>query len=128
MTPQSAMPIRSVGIAYQAIRMSCVQPAELDDVIVAYMNGIKVGENYIAGAFDAGEMIEYPIQYLPHVDLPVEIRFARMRDGAEIASPFTIKTREDAIALVGLGDLRIESLSIEYGVVRGMATNRVNGL
>lgn len=128
MAPDLSMPIRAVGSAYQTIRMSCVGHAELDDVVVAYVNGIKVGENYISGVFNAGEIIEYPIQYLPYVDLPSEIRFARMRDGVEIASPFTLKTREDAIALVGLGDVRIESLSIEHGVVRGVAINRVNGL
>ncbi|TXL69896.1 hypothetical protein FHP25_36920 [Vineibacter terrae] len=128
MTPDLAVPIRPVGIAYQTIRMSCIGRAELDDVIVAYINGIKVGENYVGGVFNVGAIIEYPIQYLPHVDLPSDIRFARMRDGVEIASPFTLKTQEDAIALVGLGDVRIESLSIEHGVVRGVAINRVNGL
>jgi hypothetical protein len=128
MTPETGMPIRSVGIAYQTIRMACVGDAELDDVVVAYINGIKVGENYISGVFHAGEIIEYPIQYLPHVDLPGEIRFERMQDGAEIVSPFMLKTREDAIALVGLGDVKVENLAIEHGVVRGVAVNRVNGL
>src|SRR5262249_33784957 len=103
MTPEAAMPIRSVGIAYQTVRMACVGHAELDDVVVAYMNGIKVGENYISGVFKAGEVIEYPIQYLPHVELPGEIRFARMQDGVEIASPLTLRSAEDAVALVGLG-------------------------
>lgn len=128
MATDSTTPIRTVGATYQTIRMSCVGHAELDDVVVAYVNGIKVGENYISGIFRAGEIIEYPIQYLPFVDLPSEIRFARMRDGVEIATPFTLKTPADAVALVGLGDVRIESLSIEHGVVRGVAVNRVNGL
>lgn len=128
MTPEAATAIRSVGIAYQAIRMACVGDASLDDVVVAYINGIKVGENFVSGVFHAGDIIEFPIRYLPHIDLPGEIRFARLQDGAEIVSPFTLKTREDAIALVGLGDVKVESLSIEYGVVRGVAVNRVNGL
>ena len=128
MTAETATPIRSVGIAFQTIRMTCVGDAELDDVVVAYINGIKVGENYISGVFHAGEVIEYPIQYLPYIDLPGEIRFARLQDGSEVVSPLTLKTREDAIALVGLGDVKIESLAIEYGVVRGVAVNRVNGL
>lgn len=128
MTAETATPIRSVGIAFQTIRMTCVGDAELDDVVVAYINGIKVGENYISGVFHAGEVIEYPIQYLPYVDLPSEIRFARQQDGSEVVSPLTLKTREDAIALVGLGDVKVESLAIEYGVVRGVAVNRVNGL
>lgn len=128
MTAETATPIRSVGIAFQTIRMTCVGDAELDDVVVAYINGIKVGENYISGVFHAGEVIEYPIQYLPYVDLPGEIRFARQQDGSEVVSPLTLKTREDAIALVGLGDVKVESLAIEYGVVRGVAVNRVNGL
>lgn len=128
MTAETATPIRSVGIAFQTIRMTCVGDAELDDVVVAYINGIKVGENYISGVFHAGEVIEYPIQYLPYVDLPGEIRFARQQDGSEVISPLTLKTREDAIALVGLGDVKVESLAIEYGVVRGVAVNRVNGL
>lgn len=128
MTAETATPIRSVGIAFQTIRMTCVGDAELDDVVVAYINGIKVGENYISGVFHAGEVIEYPIQYLPYVDLPGEIRFARQQDGSEVVSPLTLRTREDAIALVGLGDVKVESLAIEYGVVRGVAVNRVNGL
>lgn len=128
MTAETATPIRSVGIAFQTIRMTCVGDAELDDVVVAYINGIKVGENYISGVFHAGEVIEYPIQYLPYVDLPGEIRFARQQDGTEVVSPLTLKTREDAIALVGLGDVKVENLAIEYGVVRGVAVNRVNGL
>lgn len=128
MSIEPATSIRAVGIAYQTVRMACVARAELDDVVVAYLNGIKVGENYIAGIFHAGEVIEYPIRYLPHVELPGEIRFARMQDGVEVASPLTLRSPEDAIALVGLGDVQIESLSIEYGVVRGVAINRVNGL
>lgn len=119
--------IRPIGIGAHVIRMACLSRTLLKGQVTAYLRGIRIGECDLTGSFEPGDLIEFPISYLPWVDLPAEIRFVDA-GGLEIAAPFALTSPAQAIALVGLGDIKIEGLSIDQGVVRGIAVNRVNGL
>jgi hypothetical protein len=117
-----------IGSAYQAVRMVCTNSLTMSEDVCAYVLGIKVASNRIEGEFEPGDIIEYPISYLPWVELPAEVRFVSERTGQEIAEPFHIRTHDEAIALVGIGEAVIQTVAIDQGMIRGVVVNRVNGL
>jgi hypothetical protein len=120
--------LQVVGSTYQAIRLLCSNPMTIDDEVCAYIAGIRIGASRVEGSFEPGDIIEYPIAYLPWVELPAEIRFVAEQTGNEIAEPFRIKTHEEAIALVGMGQATVQNVAINQGMIRGLVVNRVNGL
>lgn len=120
--------VKPIGIGRQAVRLACLVSGRVDDVIVAYVQGIRAGESRINGNFRAGDVIEFPIRYLPWVELPTEIRFARRDNDADISAPFELRTVDEAIMLVGMGQIVVDSMTISQGIVRGVAFNRTNGL
>lgn len=120
--------IQPIGIGRQAVRLVCLVSTHFDDVITAYVQGIRAGESHIQGSLRAGDIIEFPISYLPWVELPAEIRFVRRSDDAEVCAPFELRTIDEATMLVGMGELKVDNLTISQGIVRGVAFNRINGL
>lgn len=122
------LPFEVIGTAYQTIRLACPEVIEVSDEVVAYLCGIELGRNRIEGYFEAGDEIEFPIEYLPWVELPAQIHLVAAGTGADICEPIQLATHDQAIALVGLGETRIGNLAIEQGLLRGVAINRTNGL
>ncbi|MGV6875733.1 hypothetical protein ACUSIJ_23975 [Pseudochelatococcus sp. B33] len=120
--------VQPIGIGRQAIRLACLVSSHFDDVIVAYVQGIRAGESHIQGMLKAGDIIEFPITYLPWVELPAEIRFVRRDDDVEICAPFELRTVDEAIMLVGPGELEVDNVTIAQGIVRGVVFNKINGL
>jgi hypothetical protein len=120
--------LRVNGSVFRALRLSCLTSFSMNEDVAAYLCGIRIGLNRVEGAFELGDVIEFPIDYLPWVELPADIRLVLERDGSEITAPFRLATRDQAVALVGMGEVRIENLTIEQGMIRGVAVNRVNGL
>lgn len=120
--------LQVIGSAYQAVRMVCTNSLTMNEDVCAYVLGIKVGSSRIEGEFEPGDIIEYPISYLPWVELPAEVRFVSERTGQEIAEPYQLRTHDEAIALVGIGEAVIQSVAIDQGMIRGVVVNRVNGL
>lgn len=120
--------LQIIGSAHQAVRMACSNPMSMNEVVCAYVSGIKVGETRIEATFQPGDIVEYPISYLPWIELPVEVRFVSERTGREIAEPFHIRSHDEAIALVGIGRAEIQTIAIDNGMIRGVVVNRVNGL
>ena len=120
--------LQIIGSAHQAVRMVCTNSVAISEDICAYVSGIRIGINRIEGDFEPGDIIEYPIAYLPWVDLPADVRFVSEHTGQEIAEAFRIATHDDAIALVGMGESVIQNVVIDQGMIRGVVVNRVNGL
>ncbi|AMJ61166.1 hypothetical protein [Bosea sp. PAMC 26642] len=120
--------LRVNGAVFRALRLSCLTSFTMDEDVGAYLCGIRIGLSRIEGSFELGDVIEFPIDYLPWVELPADIRLVTTRDNIEIAGPYRLSTRDEAIALVGMGEVRVENLTIEQGMIRGVAVNRVNGL
>ncbi|WP_342362803.1 hypothetical protein [Terrarubrum flagellatum] len=100
----------------------------MSEDVCAYVSGIRIGVNRVEGEFEPGDIIEYPISYLPWVDLPADVRFVSERTGREVADPFRIATHDDAVALVGVGEAVVQNVVIAQGMIRGLVINRVNGL
>lgn len=120
--------LQVIGSTQQAIRMVCANAMTINDDVCAYISGIRVGISRIEGEFEAGDIIEYPISYLPWTDLPATVRFVSDTSGEEIAEPFHIRTHDEAVALVGVGETVVQNIVIDQGMVRGIVVNRVNGL
>jgi hypothetical protein len=120
--------LQILGAAHQAVRMVCTNAVALREDVCAYVCGIRIGVNRIEGDFEPGDIIEYPIPYLPWVDLPADVRFVSENTGKEIAEAFRITTHDEAIALVGMGEAVIQNVVIDQGMIRGVVVNRVNGL
>lgn len=120
--------LQIVGGAHQAVRMICASALSMSDDVCAYVSGIRIGVNRVEGEFEPGDVIEYPISYLPWVELPAEVRFVSERTGREVADPFRIATHDDAVALVGIGEAVVQNVEIAQGMIRGLVINRVNGL
>ncbi len=120
--------VQPIGIGRQAVRLACLVSSRFDDVIVAYVQGIRAGESRFQGTLRAGDIIEFPIDYLPWVELPAEIRFVRKEDDIEISPPFELRTVDEAVMLVGTGQLEVENVTVSQGIVRGVVFNKVNGL
>ncbi len=116
------------GAVFQAVRLTSPIRTTMNAEIAAYICGIKVGQSRIEGEFEPGDIVEFPIDYLPWVELPAEIQFVDVETGMTVSDPLKIATNEDAVALIGLGDIKVEQISIEQGLIRGTAVNRVNGL
>lgn len=123
-----APPMQVIGSAYQAVRMVCTNSLSMSEDVCAYVLGIKVGSSRIEGSFEPGDIIEYPISYLPWVELPAEVRFVSEQTGREIGEPFHIRSHDEAIALVGIGEAVIQTVAIDHGMIRGVVVNRINGL
>jgi len=120
--------LQIIGATHQAVRMICANAIAMSENVCAYVSGIRVGVNHVEGEFEPGDVIEYPISYLPWVELPAEIRFVSEQSGREIADPFRIVTHDDAVALVGIGEAVVQNVEIAQGMIRGLVINRVNGL
>ena len=120
--------LQIIGSVYQAVRMVCTNSISMSESVCAYVSGIRIGSNRIEGKFEPGDIIEYPISYLPWVDLPADVRFVSEHTGQDVAEAFRITTHDEAIALVGMGEAVIQNIVIDQGMIRGVVVNRVNGL
>lgn len=128
MTVEVESRLQIIGATHQAVRMICANALALSEDVCAYVSGIRIGVNRVEGEFEPGDVIEYPIAYLPWVDLPADVRFVSERTGREVADPFRIATHDDAVALVGIGEAVVQNVEIAQGMIRGLVINRVNGL
>jgi hypothetical protein len=116
------------GSALQQIFLQCNGDCEVDDVISAYVQGIKVGQVNVQGSFKAGDKVSLPIKRLPLVDLPAAIRLSSLATTTGDIEAMVLKSPDAAMALVGPGEITVERLELSQGMLRGFAFNRVNGL
>jgi hypothetical protein len=123
--PQALLPFLPVAAGRAGVRMHALSAARLAGTILVHCRGIEVGCHPIAAA---AADFDVPIRRIPRVDLPAELRFSLAEDGREVAPPWPLPNAATALALVGPGELTVEDLRLEQGVLRGYAINRVNGL
>ncbi|QRM35613.1 hypothetical protein [Microvirga sp. VF16] len=117
-----------VGFSSNAVNFIASVDFTIDDEVEALVRGIRIGGQHLRGSFQAGKPFEIPIHYLPWVELPSEIRFVAKSTGHDFCSPLELRTHDDALALLGPGELHVEAISLRNGMLRGTAVNRKNGL
>jgi hypothetical protein len=120
--------LRPIGVAYQRIRLSCLDACSIDDEIIAYVRGIPIGSARVNARLKPGDHIDIPVDYLPWVELPTEIHCSARNESVAITRPLPLINADEALMLVGPGEVTVSNLSIDQGMLRGTATNRVNGL
>ena len=65
---------------------------------------------------------------LPRVALPAELRLSAGVAGPDLAPPWRLDSPDAALALLGPPAPAVEALRLDHGVLRGVATERANGL
>ncbi len=119
-------PFLPVAAGRAGVRMRVLPGgARIVGTMLAHCRGIEVARHAIP---PATAEFDLPVRRIPRIDLPAELRFSRAEDGAEIAPPWALPNAAAALALVGPGELVVEELRLEQGVLRGHAVDRVNGL
>ena len=106
----------------------CERPGVVDDQLVAYVNGIPIGESARLSALAEGEKVSIQCGYFPCVSLPCPIRIGLKDANQDIAPVLTIQSADEVQRLVGHGRLEDLRLTLQNGVVVGAAINKVNGL
>lgn len=107
------------------IRLCCQTGGELHGIVTALVHGIAIGARQVASAFSPGDLLEIPAGYFPHVELPTRIRFVLGDD--EIAEPLPVTSNDEVMSLVGPGEMSVENLFLEGGLLRGAILNKTNG-
>ena len=77
---------------------------------------------------EPGRTVEVPMSRLPRVALPAELRLSASPEGSDLAAPWTLATADAALGLLGPPAPAVESLRLDHGVLRGVATEKANGL
>ncbi|PWC26333.1 hypothetical protein [Teichococcus aestuarii] len=116
------------GSTFQQILLRCSQDCKVDDEVAAYVMGIRVGQTRLQGDFKVGDRVSVPVRYLPMVELPATIRLSSRDSSVGDVEALVLKTPDAAAALVGPGEIMVERLGFNQGMLRGYAVNRVNGL
>jgi hypothetical protein len=124
----AALPFLPLAASRAGVRLRCLRRVEAVGEILAHCRGIEVGRRPLPGALAAGMEIEVPIARLPRVTLPAELRFSLADRGPDIAPPWPLPNAAAALELLGPGEVAVEELRLEQGVLRGYATDRANGL
>lgn len=106
----------------------CERPGLVDDQLVAYVNGIPIGESARLSALAEGEKASIQCGYFPCVSLPCQIRVGLKDANQDIAPLLAIQSADEVQRLVGHGRLEDLRLTLQNGVVVGAAINKVNGL
>lgn len=126
----TALPFLPLAASRAGVRLRCLRrfDAPPGAAILVHCRGIEVGRRPLYGSLAAGTEIEVPVERLPRVALPAELRFSLGAEGPEVAPPWPLPNPAAALALLGPGEVVVEELRLEQGVLRGFATDRVNGL
>ena len=77
---------------------------------------------------EPGSTVEVPVSRLPRVALPAELRLSTGVAGPDLAAPWVLESPDAAFGLLGPPAPVVESLRLDHGVLRGVATERANGL
>lgn len=98
------------------------------DTVLLHCAGIEVGRLALPAAVDPGQTVEVPVPRLPRVALPAELRLSTSVAGPDLSAPWRLDSPDAAIGLLGPPAPTVESLRLDHGVLRGLATEKANGL
>lgn len=98
------------------------------EALLLHCAGVEVGRLALAAPVEAGRTVEVPVARLPYVALPAELRLSADVAGDDLAAPWTVETAEAALGLLGPPMPAVESLRLDHGVLRGVVTERTNGV
>ncbi|MBV1798578.1 hypothetical protein [Siccirubricoccus sp. G192] len=127
-TAAANFPFLPSGASRQGIALLCLRRFAEPGGILVHCRGIEVGHLPLRRAIEPDEVLEVQVARLPRVALPAELRFSLAIDGPDLAPPWRLEAPAAALTLLGPPAPRVEDVTLDHGVLRGVAVERVNGL
>lgn len=116
----------AVSHSQGGVRLRSRAGGALDGILTAYVQGIQIGSRRISEDIAVGDFIDIPVAYFPHVALPTDIRF--VLGNTEVGNALTIRSSDEVMGIVGLGEVLAENVALDNGLLRGGIVNRTNGV
>ncbi len=116
------------GLSLRCLRRFEAAAAAADAPLLLFCAGVEVGRLALPGPVEAGRTVEVPVARLPRVALPAELRLSAGAAGPDLAAAWPLETPDAALGLLGPPAPVVESLRLDHGVLRGVATEEANGL
>lgn len=126
-TTGADFPFLPLAAGRRGLALRCLRrfgPATL----LLFCGGVEVGRLALPAAVEPGRTVEVPVSRLPRVAPPAELRLATDVAGPDLAPPWELASADAAFALLGPPAPVVESLRLDHGVLRGVATERANGM
>jgi hypothetical protein len=123
----AGFPFLPLAAGRRGLALRCLQRFEAEALLL-FCGGVEVGRLALAGPMEPGRTVEVPIARLPRVALPAELRLCTNIAGSDLAAPWEVATADAAFGLLGSAAPAVESLRLDHGVLRGVATEAANGV
>jgi hypothetical protein len=124
----TGFPFLPLGAGRAGLALRCLRRVE-GDALLLFCGGVEVGcFPLAAAAVEPGRTVEVPVSRLPRVGLPAELRLSTGVADPDLAAPWVLESADAAFRLLGPPAPVVESLRLDHGVLRGVATERANGL
>ncbi|TDH64022.1 hypothetical protein E2C06_04170 [Dankookia rubra] len=127
-TQAGYFPFLAIGLSRDGLSLRTIRAFSSAAPLLLHCRGIEVGRRQLDGPLREGAVIDIPVERLPRVPLPAELRLSTAPDAADLVAPWRIESAEVALSLLGAPDLRIEDLRLDHGVLRGTGREARNGL
>jgi hypothetical protein len=123
----TGVPFLPLGAGREGLALRCLRRFE-GEALLLFCGGVEVGRLPLAAEVEPGRSVEIPVSRLPRVALPAELRLSTGAAGPDLAAPWVLDSPDAALRLLGPPAPVVESLRLDGGVLRGVATERANGL
>ena len=123
----AGFPFLPLAAGRRGLALRCLRRFEAEALLL-FCAGVEVGRLSLAAPVEPGHSVEVPVARLPRAALPAELRLCTDVAGPDLAAPWEIATADAAFGLLGPAAPVVESLRLDHGVLRGVATETANGL
>lgn len=127
-TQAGSFPFLAIGVSRDGLSLRAIRPFSGAEPLLLHCRGIEIGRHWLDGPVREGMVLDIPVERLPRVPLPAELRLSTALDAPDLVAPWRLETAEAALSLLGGPDMRIEDLRLDHGVLRGTGREARNGL
>ena len=125
----TAFPFLPLAAGRRGLALRCLRRFEAGTApLLLFCGGVEVGRLPLAEAVEPGRTVEVPVSRLPRVTLPAELRLSAGVAGPDLAAPWPLESPDAALGLLGPPAPAVEHFRLDHGVLRGVATEKANGL
>jgi hypothetical protein len=124
----TSFPFLPLAAGRRGLALRCLRRFETGAALLLFCGGVEVGRLPLAEAVEPGQTVEMPVSRLPRVALPAELRLCTGVAGPDLAAPWRLESPDAALGLLGPPAPAVEALRLDHGVLRGVATEKANGL
>lgn len=127
-TQAGCYPFLAIGLGRDGFSLRAIRDVGSDVPLLLHCRGIAVGRCVLDAPLREGAVLNIPVERLPRVPLPAELRLSTALDAPDLVAPWRIESAEAALSLLGAPALRVEDLRLDHGVLRGTGREPRNGL